>query len=114
VEPNQLECGWFPGYAVNLETGERLNMAFGEDSWYVSENGADMRWNPTSTSLVNNEPVFGGKHYIYIFGHNGDAHFPSTDSLLPGQLRDIPVYDKGGSNVSIVECCSDSCRSNEC
>lgn len=87
--------GWFPGYAVNLETGERLNMAFGEDSWYVSENGADMRWNPTSTGLVNNEPVFGGKHYIYIFGHNKDGHYSASDALLPGQLRDIPVYDQG-------------------
>ena len=24
---------WFPGYAVNLETGERLNIMFGEDSY---------------------------------------------------------------------------------
>jgi hypothetical protein len=27
--------GWFPGYAINIETGERLNMAFGEDSRLV-------------------------------------------------------------------------------
>ena len=34
--------GWFPGYAICTETGERLNMAFGEDSWLANENGADM------------------------------------------------------------------------
>ncbi|MDT8309735.1 MAG: hypothetical protein RQ866_09400, partial [Bacteroidales bacterium] len=38
---------YFPGYAINVETGERLNMAFGEDSWLVGQNGKDMLWNPT-------------------------------------------------------------------
>ena len=25
--------GWFPGYVIDLETGERLNVIFSEDSW---------------------------------------------------------------------------------
>jgi hypothetical protein len=89
--------GWFPGYAINLETGELLNMAFGEDSWLASENGADMKWNPTSTQLsaLSNNPLFGGKHYIYVFGHNGDKLFASTDSQLPNELKDVPRYDAG-------------------
>ena len=29
--------GWFPGYAVDIETGERLNVIFSEDSWSTSE-----------------------------------------------------------------------------
>lgn len=59
--------GWFPGYAINLETGERLNILFGEDSSIPQENGADMVWNPTSTVFnENGRPVFGGKHYIYV------------------------------------------------
>jgi hypothetical protein len=63
--------GWFPGYAVDLETGQRVNMMFGEDSWLVGENGADMVWNPTSNVLTdqfpfNFTPIFGGKHYIYV------------------------------------------------
>ncbi len=91
--------GWFPGYAINLETGERLNMAFGEDSYYPSDNGKDMIWNPTSTiysgTSPNLIPVFGGKHYIYVFGHNGDAVYPATDAYLPNELKDIPAYDKG-------------------
>ena len=39
--------GWFPGYAINLETGERLNMMFGENSWLVADNGRDMIFNPS-------------------------------------------------------------------
>src|SRR5262249_8666457 len=28
---SETGMGWFPGYAINIETGERLNVAFGED-----------------------------------------------------------------------------------
>jgi hypothetical protein len=64
--------GWFPGYAINLETGERLNMAFGEDSYLAAENGADMLWNPTSnlTEGPQNEIRCGGMHFIYVFRNN--------------------------------------------
>jgi hypothetical protein len=45
--------GWFPGYAINLETGERLNIVFGENSWLVGENGRDMLLEPnTNASLI--------------------------------------------------------------
>ncbi|MFT4662490.1 MAG: hypothetical protein ACI8XB_002780 [Patiriisocius sp.] len=68
--------GWFPGYAYDVETGERLNMAFGENSLLGNQNGDDMIWNPTST--IWNENIsnpefnaanarFGGMHYIYVF-----------------------------------------------
>lgn len=88
--------GWFPGYALNLETGERLNMAFGEDSWLASENGTDMLWNPTSNimSSPGDAVLFGGKHYIYIFGHNGDATY-SNDPQMGNGLSDVPRYDDG-------------------
>lgn len=86
--------GWFPGYAVNVETGERLNMAFGENSWLSQSNGSDMIWNPTDEVLDGNfdpdleapffNPLFGGGHYIYIFGHNGDD-----------VADDVPSYDEG-------------------
>lgn len=58
---------WFPGYAINVETGQRLNMMFGESSWLQEDNGRDMIWNPTSTQtspLFN--VIFGGKHYLYV------------------------------------------------
>ena len=88
--------GWFPGYAINVETGERLNMAFGEDSWNAVDNGRDMIWNPTTTKLGSGAaPSFGGRHYVYVFGHNGDGLYPSTDTQLPLGLKDVPRYDAG-------------------
>jgi len=61
---------YFPGYAINLETGERLALAFGEDSYLAGENGRDMLWNPTPNIYNDNAnyPAIGGKHFIYIFG----------------------------------------------
>ncbi len=68
---------WFPGYAINQETGERLNIYFGEDSYLKVHNGDDMIWNPTSTILEgtggNIAVVFGGKHYIYIENSRYDS-----------------------------------------
>lgn len=63
--------GWFPGYALDLETGARLYMAFGEHSFLGIDNGADMLWNP-SDRVVNDLgiPVMGGVHPIYIFAHD--------------------------------------------
>ena len=68
--------GWFPGYAIDVDNGERLAMAFGENSGLPEENGRDMIWNPTSnlTSEFNESTFFapqnarfGGMHYIYVF-----------------------------------------------
>ncbi len=69
-EPGSFGLSWFPGYVINLETGERMNIAFGEDSYLPGENGRDMIWNPTSTVINDNGnyPAIGGKHFIYIFG----------------------------------------------
>lgn len=67
---NELEegLGYFPGYAIDVLTGERLNIAFGEYSFFEGDNGADMIWNPTSTLYDNmNQPIFGGMHTVYIF-----------------------------------------------
>jgi hypothetical protein len=62
--------GWFPGYAVDLESGARLYMAFGENSFLGAENGADMIWNPTDRLVdgVGN-PLMGGVHPIYVFSY---------------------------------------------
>ncbi len=40
--------GWFPGYAINVETGERLNIMFAENSLDTFNNGNDMLFNPTN------------------------------------------------------------------
>ena len=67
---------YFPGYAINVETGQRLNIFFGEDSWQVSQNGADMIWNPTSNVFSPvGDTLLGGQHYIYVSNtqYNGCA-----------------------------------------
>lgn len=75
--------GWFPGYAIDVETGQRLNIAFGENSWLHGSNGRDMKWNPTSQFVDNiGSPIFGGGHFIYVFGVDVDN-------------GDMPVYDEG-------------------
>ncbi len=62
---------WFPGYAINVETGERLNIIFGEDSWNYADNGKDLLWNPTARMVGSAYPyAFGGRHYIYVIGNN--------------------------------------------
>lgn len=72
--PDSTGKSWFPGYAIDQETGQRLNIVFGEDSWLKTENGNDMLWNPTTT-LVNNagNVINGGKHYIYVLNTKYDG-----------------------------------------
>ncbi|MEY3398273.1 MAG: hypothetical protein RL220_867, partial [Bacteroidota bacterium] len=81
--------GWFPGYAIDLSTGERLNMAFGEDSWLVGENGSDMIWNPTSRVFtdIGGDFLFGGQHWIYVF--------KNLSHEMGGDEDFIPGYDQG-------------------
>lgn len=66
----------FPGYAIDVNTGERLNIMVGEDSRQRGENGRDMKWNPTDNAgfISGNYAQFGGRHFIYVMGsHTGLA-----------------------------------------
>ncbi|HXS35142.1 MAG TPA: hypothetical protein VN721_00465, partial [Flavipsychrobacter sp.] len=94
-DPTDTGMSWFPGYAINEETGERLDIVFGEDSWLKQENGEDMIWNPTSTILnpSTGDPVYGGKHYIYVSGTRYDED-ASLQSLI-GNKSDIFSFDAG-------------------
>ena len=81
--------GWFPGYAVDVESGKRLNIFFGENSIYGPElqgvlpsypaNGRDMIWNPTGDVFAGQGfptvPDFplGGMHYIYVTHQEYDS-----------------------------------------
>ncbi|MDQ3142971.1 MAG: hypothetical protein M3Q56_12075 [Bacteroidota bacterium] len=78
--------GWFPGYAVDVETGKRVNIFFGENSFYSTDDlivpclkdqkaiGNDMMWNPTDQGQNNAcfqtvgalAVILGGHHYIYV------------------------------------------------
>ena len=79
--------GWFPGYAIDVESGARLYMAFGENSFLVSDNGADMIWNPTRTLVDDNgTPIFGGMHAFYVFSFQNK----SKNSFL--QAENYPAY----------------------
>lgn len=85
---NATGMGWFPGYAINVETGERLNMAFGEDSYLAADNGRDMLWNPSNRiyGVPGGEVLFGGQHYIYIF---------RNERRLTEDPASVPMYDYG-------------------
>ena len=99
---------WFPGYAINVETGERLNMAFGEDSYlnplnYPNETGGDMKWNPTTTQFASDgRLIAGGKHYVYVFGNKGGymdsvtvANSATGVAIAPGDTSYWgPAYDE--------------------
>jgi hypothetical protein len=79
TNPNDSGMSYFPGYAINLETGDRLNVFFGEDSHLPGENGADMIWNPTGNLYSSASGytdylttyLWGGKHWIYVMNSVG-------------------------------------------
>ncbi len=93
---------WFPGYAINIETGQRLNVAFGEASEWGNQNGRDMLWNPTNVELdelnvggtIPQLPYFGGKHFIYVMETPYDGGQAMQDTLLK-------YYDKISTNPNI-------------
>jgi hypothetical protein len=85
---------WFPGYAIDIETGARLHIAFGENSFLAGDNGADLIWNPTPKFLDNvGTPVFGGQQPVYVFGYNITGNIDNS--------RNCPNYD--GQNNWVYE-----------
>ncbi|TVR37202.1 MAG: T9SS C-terminal target domain-containing protein [Cryomorphaceae bacterium] len=90
-DPNFIHAegmGWFPGYAIDIESGERLNMAFGEDSFLADDNGRDMLWNPSDRiyGFPGGEEIFGAQHYIYVF---------RNARKLSEANNTMPMYDYG-------------------
>ncbi|MCO6480408.1 MAG: hypothetical protein J5I94_27450 [Phaeodactylibacter sp.] len=93
--------GWFPGYAVDVETGQRLNIFWGENSVYdgslLSESyndapaGRDMMFNPNSQltlgDLFSSFPLpfyLGGQHFVYVSRMPYDSCAIFRDNLKPG------------------------------
>ncbi len=81
-EPNE-GMAWFPGYAIDVETGQRLNIFFGENSVYDGSQypeaylskptGRDMMFNPSSQLFINDgnfanifQYYLGGQHMVYV------------------------------------------------
>lgn len=87
--------GWFPGYAVDVETGQRLNIFFGENSVYHSGldpryTGRDMLWNPTDQAVFNPNAlndipgaILGGQHWIYVMSTPYDGGVALREKLTP-------------------------------
>lgn len=81
-----IGMGWFPGYALDVETGKRLNIFFSENSTYGGYEfidtlfttrtgvGRDMLFNPTSDIIVISDSTYfdiwnyalGGQHFLYV------------------------------------------------
>lgn len=97
--------GWFPGYAVNLETGERLNLIFGENSSLGHHNGRDLLWNPSRVSADAGGYVFGGMHYVYVLGTSQVRY--KTETVNP------PRYDAGQWAYNILKDLADVTRLHE-
>ena len=79
---SSVGMGWFPGFAIDVETGQRLNVVFGENSFFAGQNGSDMLWNPTSQMYdqVGN-PRFGGQHVVFVIGEDiNNSGMPIYDS----------------------------------
>jgi hypothetical protein len=75
----QLSKGlsWFPGYAIDLDRGIRLNLAFSESSAYDTSNGNNLKWEPSKTRYSN-------KNYVYVFDSkydSGRVAYPKLDSI---------------------------------
>ncbi|MGH1338184.1 MAG: hypothetical protein ACRBFS_18825 [Aureispira sp.] len=100
---------WFPGYAYDVETGERLNVFFGENSIYNGttlpesdgtgvSTGDDLLFNPTATRTVGNargdekvqllQNVQGGQHIIYVTRQPYD----SCKSIIQQFNRVFSIY----------------------
>lgn len=102
IDGTGIGMGWFPGYAIDVESGVRLYMAFGENSFLGSENGADMIWNPTDRLVAEGVgaigtpgiPIMGGMHPVYVWGYN----FKSIHGDPFGSAVDFPAYVPGPSN----------------
>ncbi len=111
-DPNYIAAqgmGWFPGYVINVETGARLNVMYGEDSYLADLNGRDMLFNPPTLLKntvegylpqsadpvlfrpISGDALMGGKHFVYIWGMDD----PVVPSSAPYKKFKSPAYDGG-------------------
>ena len=91
---SDMSMSYFPGYAIDEVSGQRLNIVFGEDSYLASDNGNDMIWNPSANqyNTTDGSVIFGGKHVIYILGTKYDqdkAFVTSIKSSSPASTGGI-------------------------
>lgn len=110
--------GWFPGYAIDVETGQRLNIFFGENSVFDPAIGTytsgsqgvnrDMIFNPSDQAFLNVSAAppapstfaynafMGGQHMIYVTNTPYDNCLELRDRLAAGgsDFRKITALTK--------------------
>lgn len=91
---------WLPAYVIDLETGKRLNVLFGEESRNVLDHGNDMLFNPTSVEFdpVNGALRWGGKHVIYILNTTYDE---GKEALSLLKIADKEYSSRGVNNLEL-------------
>ncbi|MEL6986228.1 MAG: hypothetical protein AAGK97_00200 [Bacteroidota bacterium] len=101
---------WFPGYAVDVETGERLNIFFGENGSYTEDFNQfyqdeinitqDMLFNPSDQFIIQEAVQFGlfafflgGQHYVYVTNTEYDSCADLRTRLTAGgsDFRKLPA-----------------------
>ena len=109
--------GWFPGYAIDVETGQRLNIFFGENSTFDPSIGEynstskgvnrDMVFNPSDQAYLNvasatpspatfaYNAFMGGQHMVYVTNTPYDNCASIRDGLNGGsEFRKISPLAK--------------------
>ena len=116
--------GYFPGYAIDVETGERLNIFYGENSVYGNGNvdetsniGRDMAWNPEPSILIRTpegRPTsiydlhLGAQHTIYVTRTKYDGceslvELFEPDALVTRVLRGLTTITWTGIPIPSTE-----------
>ncbi|OFY62974.1 MAG: hypothetical protein A3H98_01770 [Bacteroidetes bacterium RIFCSPLOWO2_02_FULL_36_8] len=96
--------GWFPGYAINVDKGERLNIIFAEDTTYASPDpklknkfiGRDLLWNPDSLN---------SHHFVYILNSRYDScknYYNLLSETNSGKLRNNKRSIFGGDGMWVI------------
>ncbi len=111
-EIDGVGMSYFPGYAIDVETGKRLNIFFGENTVFRTENdnlasqtygetintnniGSDMIWNPSSDLFTTQNTgaavgsylnLVGGQHYVYVTRQEYDGCEAMSEKLTSGGL----------------------------
>jgi hypothetical protein len=100
--------GWFPGYAIDVETGQRLNIFFGENSAYDGSllpeafnelpTGRDMMFNPAAQEILNSGGIgglynfyMGGQHFVYVTKQAYDGCAVIRTRLAPSPIGTTKV-----------------------
>ena len=84
--------GWFPGYVIDVETGQRLYAFFGENSVYDCDYLESLGLPEFCNLMLDGT------------GHGGDMLFNPTGqtSLLPGGIANVLNYYLGGQHFVYV------------